>query len=137
MVSAQALERIRTEFIESGRDTRYRLSAYGFVLSGLEFYLMKIGEKRHVSGQEFARGLVEFAAKQFGPLTADVLAYWGVTTTNDFGYIVYNLIDIDLMVRQEGDSLADVFDVLDIGEYCRREDPFVIDKDYIRSLKGA
>lgn len=137
MAPDQALERIRQEIILSGRDTRYRIEAYAFVLNGLEFYLTKIGEKRHVSGQEFARGLVDFAVKQFGPLAHKVLAGWGIQSTNDLGYVVYNLIDINMMSKQEGDSLEDFFDVLDIKKYCEAQDPFVIDGQYIRSIRGA
>ena len=137
MAPDQALERIRREIILTGRDTRYRIEAYAFVLNGLEFFLTKIGEKRHVSGQEFARALVDFAVKQFGPLAHRVLADWGVHATSDFGYIVYNLIDISMMSKQEGDSLEDFFDVVDIKEYCEAQDPFVIDGQYIRSIRGA
>ena len=137
MATSRALDRIRTEIIESGRDTRYDLAAYNFVLKGLEFYLVKIGEKRHVSGKEFSHGLVEFAIKQFGPFAATVLERWGVRTSNDFGYIVYNLIDISLMCKQEGDRLEDFFDVLNIQECCDKECRFEIDKEYIRSIRGA
>jgi uncharacterized repeat protein (TIGR04138 family) len=133
----QALERIRAELIDSGRDTRYALGGYNFVLHGLEFYLMKIGEKRHVSGQEFSRGLAEFAAKQFGPLAGDVLRHWGIRGTDDFGNIVYNLIDVGLMVKQEGDSVADFHSVFDLGEYFRECDPFQIDREHIREIRGA
>ena len=137
MTSHQALERIRAELIDNGRDTRYALGGYAFVLNGLEFYLMKIGEKRHVSGQEFSRGLAEFAAKQFGPLAGDVLGHWGIRSTDDFGYIVYNLIDVGFMVKQEGDSVSDLYNVFDLEEYFRQYDPFHIDRAYIREIRGA
>jgi uncharacterized repeat protein (TIGR04138 family) len=137
MPTNQALEKIRTEIIDSGRDTRYDLNAYHFVLKGLEFYLAKLGERRHVSGQEFSRGLVEFATKQFGPFAATVLERWGIRTSDDFGYIVYNLIDIKQMCKQEGDRLEDFFGVLNIRECCEKEDFFEIDKEYIRSVRNA
>ena len=75
MASTQNLEKIRLEIIEQGRDLRYKIGAYDFVLNGLEFYLAKIGEKRHVTGQELAIGLMSFAQKQFGPLAQEVLEY--------------------------------------------------------------
>lgn len=137
MAPPQVLDKIRRELIESGRDTRYHLGGYLFVLNGLEFYLMKIGEKRHVTGQEFARGLVEFASSQFGPLAPQVLAYWGIHTTDDLGYIVYNLIDINLMSKQDSDQLGDFFDVVDIRRFCEEQDYFTIDREYIKSIRGA
>ena len=137
MAAPQVVDKIRRELIDSGRDTRYRLGGYLFVLNGLEFFLMKLGEKRHVTGQEFARGLVEFAVKQFGPLAPQVLSHWGIRKTDDFGYIVYDLIDIDLMSRQESDQLGDFFDVVDIEEYCREQEYFTIDREFVRSVRGA
>ena len=137
MTTPQALESVRTLIIESGRDTRYRLGAYLFALSGLEYYIAKIGEKRHVSGRELAGGLAEFAVKQFGPLALNVLNSWGVSTTDDFGYIVYNLIDIGQMTRQSGDRLEEFFGVLDLNEYCGSHDPFTIDREHIGALRGV
>jgi uncharacterized repeat protein (TIGR04138 family) len=137
MATTQVLDTVRAVIIDTGRDTRYKLGAYNFVLNGLEFYLAKIGEKRHVSGQELSKGLMEFADKQFGLLTQQVLNSWGIKTTNDFGYIVYNLIDISLMCKQKGDALEDFFDVIDIGEYCKSREHFQIDSEYIRTIRGA
>jgi uncharacterized repeat protein (TIGR04138 family) len=137
MAGPQALERVQAEILDCGRDTRYRLGAYAFVLNGLEFYLTKIGEKRHVSGQELARGLIEFGLGQFGPLSARVLGWWGVRSTDDFGYIVYNLIEIGMMSKQPSDELGDFFGVADIAGSSAAHDPFVIDREFIRGVRGA
>ncbi len=136
-MTPQALDKIREEIILSGRDTRYKLEAYGYVLRGLNFYHTKSGEKRHFTGQELAKGLIEFAHKQFGLLTHAVLQNWGIQTTDDLGYIVYNLIDIHLIRKQESDSLEDFFNVFDIKEYLDKQDCCEIDTAYIKSIKGA
>jgi len=133
----QALEKIREALIENGRDTRYTLGAYAFVMNGLEFFLAKLGEKRHVSGQELSAGLAEFAKKQFGPLALEVLNSYGIHATDDWGNIVYNLIDTGLMCRQDNDSLDDFRQVFDLKEYFGAYDPYQIDKEFIRSVKGA
>lgn len=137
MTSPQVLERIHREIILAGRDTRYRIEAYHFLLNGLEFYITKVGERRHVSGQELSKGLAEFAVKQFGPLTWTVLETWGVTCTADFGYLVYNLIDVGLMSRQPGDTLEDFVDVFDLKEWVIAQDSFQIDPEFIKSITGA
>jgi uncharacterized repeat protein (TIGR04138 family) len=137
MATPQVLDNVRTQLIESGRDSRYALGAYNFLFNGMEFYLTRIGEKRHVTGQELSRGLMEFACKQFGALALDVLQSWGIHSTDDFGYIVYNLIDIGQMSKQPADRLEDFFNVFDLGEYCRGQEIFQIDPDYIRSVRGA
>jgi uncharacterized repeat protein (TIGR04138 family) len=137
MTSNQIHERIRREIIESGHDTRYKLEAYLFVLSGLEFFLTQVGEKRHVTGQELSRGLLMFAHKQFGPLASKVFKTWGITRTNDLGNIVYNLIGIQVMSKQPEDRLEDFFDVCDIDEFFAGQQDFEVDKNYIKSVKGA
>ncbi len=137
MVNAKILETIRKEIIERGRDSRYTLQAYNFILNGLDFYRTKAGERRHFSGQELSRGLLEFAQAQFGPLAEKTLASWGVRSTNDFGYIVYNLIDIKLIRKQESDTLQDFFDVIVFSDFFDPDSCYHIDRELIKSIKGA
>jgi len=133
----QILKKIDTELIHSKRDTRYMPGAYIFVLNGLGFYLSKLGEKRHVTGQELSRGLLEFAHTQFGPLSRQVLFRWGVSKTDDFGNIVYNLISIGVMGKQPDDRLEDFFNVTGFDDFFNSHDTFEIDPDFIKRIDGA
>lgn len=137
MTTSQTLNKIRNEIILSGRETRYKLGAYSFVLQGLNFFHTKTGEKRHFSGNQLVFGLMEFAQRQFGPLAQAVLNDWGIHTTNDLGYIVYNLIDVNLIRKQESDSLEDFFDVVDFKKYFNKYEKYSINKSFIKSIKGA
>jgi uncharacterized repeat protein (TIGR04138 family) len=137
MATNQVLDHIRHEIIESGYDTRYKIGAYDFVLNGLEFYLAGLGEKRHVSGQEFSLGLLQFAQKQFGLLALSVLKSWGVTKTDDFGHLVYNMIGIGLMSRQPNDAIEDFFDVIELKDFFDSQEFFEIDTKFIKKIKGA
>ncbi len=137
MAASQVLERIRKEIIGSGADTRYPVSAYEFVLSGLDFYLTNIGEKRHVSGQEFSVGLLNFAHKQFGLLAKEVLDFYGIKATNDFGNIVYNLIELGIMSRTTDDRIEDFNDVVEIKEFFKDKECLKIDPEFIKRIKGA
>lgn len=137
MASTQTLDRIRLELIDSGKDTRYKIGAYEFVLNGLDFYLTQLGEKRHVNGSELSMALLNFAFKQYGLLSHDVLSYWGIKKTNDFGYIVFNMISIGLMSKQSEDRIEDFFDVTDITKFFKDKEYFQIDKNFIKSTKGA
>jgi uncharacterized repeat protein (TIGR04138 family) len=132
MPSVEFAEKIRKEVIESGLDDRYRVGAYEFVLNGLNFYISKIGEKRHVSGSELSRGLLMFAHKQYGPMAQSVFNHWGLKSTDDMGNIVYNMIRIGLMNKQPGDSPDDFNDVEDVPEYFRAAEYFEIDKAFIK-----
>jgi uncharacterized repeat protein (TIGR04138 family) len=139
MPSFETSERIRKEIIESGVDDRYKIGAYEFVLNGLHFYVSKIGEHRHVSGQELSKGLLMFARKQYGPMAKSVFDFWGLSTTDDIGYVVYNMIRIGLMNKKPWDSLDDFLDVEDIPSYFESAKPeyFEIDRDFIKKVKNA
>lgn len=137
MATAQIIERIRKELIESGRDTRYRLGGYEFILNGMDFYLTSIGEKRHVTGQELTKGLLLFAQKQFGPLAQTVLNYWGITKTKDLGNIVYNMIDIGIMSKQPDDMIEHFNEIIDINHFFRSQNYFMVDKETVKKIKGA
>jgi uncharacterized repeat protein (TIGR04138 family) len=137
MASDQLFRKINREIIESGRDTRYAIEAYLFVLNGLEFHLTRLGEKRHVTGQELSHSLLDFAHTQFGPLTQSVLSRWGITATDDLGLIVYNLISIGVMSRQPEDKLEDFFNVTDFDQFFKTRENYQIDGNFIKSVDGA
>lgn len=133
----QIPHKIKHEIIDSGRDIRYTTEAYLFVLSGLEFYLTRLGEKKHVTGQELSLGLLDFAHKQFGPLSRSVFSHWGINATDDLGYIVYNLIAIGVMSKQPEDKLDDFFRVTDIDQFFKSREYYEIDKNFIKRINGA
>lgn len=137
MAQNEVLEKIRREIIDSGRDRRYTIGAYLFVLNGLEFFLTQLGEKRHVTGQELSMGLLSFAHKQFGPLARSVFKYWGINATDDLGHVVYNLISIKIMSKQPEDRLEDFFNVTSIDRYFEEQDNFEVDRNFIKRVDGA
>ena len=61
-------------------------------------------------------GIAEYARGQFGPIARSVFDHWGIHATVDFGHIVYNLIDAELMNKTEEDSLDDFRDVYDFEQ---------------------
>jgi uncharacterized repeat protein (TIGR04138 family) len=130
-------DQIKKEIIESGSDTRYRLEAYGFVLMGMEFFISKMEERRHVTGQELSAGLADYASHRYGQFARHVLGRWGIAATDDFGHIVYNLIGIGIMSKQPSDKEEDFFNVFNLGEYLDKKDCFIIDPEFIRSIPGA
>ena len=97
-------------------DSRYSKEAYIFMFGALEYTLEQIGERRHVTGQELLRGISDYGWQQYGPMTKLVLRHWGVRTTEDFGNIVFSLVDAGLMGKTEEDSIDDFKDVYDFDE---------------------
>lgn len=109
----QAFEQIRE------RDGRYQERGYLFVLAALEFAQGRLTARRHLSGGELAWACRDFALEQFGLLAPSVLEYWGITSTEDLGRIVFMLIDVGLLARQDSDRLEDFERVYGFDEVFR------------------
>lgn len=98
-----------------GRDNKYKPDAYEFVLQGLSFTQDKLKRQTHVSGKELAFGLRDYAIEQYGALAQRVLLHWGISRTQDFGQIVYNMIEKKLLSKNDEDYLADFNSVYDFN----------------------
>jgi len=104
------------------QDRRFSRNAYYFVLDALDYTMTHFGrdqltgEDRHVGGRELLVGIKEYAAEQFGPMAAMVFERWGVRDASDFGEIVFNLIDVELLSRRPCDSRLDFVDGIDFRE---------------------
>lgn len=98
----------------------YPAEAYHFVQSGLTYTVQHIhGDKalptqnRHVSGQQLCEGLRDYALSQWGLLARTVLARWNITSTYDFGRIVFAMVENDLMQKTDDDDIEDFRNVFD------------------------
>jgi len=101
----------------------YPVEAYEFVQQGLAFTVQRIhGEQksqrnmqisRHVTGQQLCQGLRDFALAQWGLLARSVLRRWNITSTFDFGRIVFAFIEAGRMQKTDGDNIEDFKEVFD------------------------
>ena len=103
------------------KDLRFSIDAYHFVQEGLNHTLksLKRGGQhahRHVSGQELLSGLREFALKEYGPMSKAVLNEWGIKTTDDFGQIVFNLVNASVLGKNDTDSPSDFKNVFSFDD---------------------
>ncbi len=98
------------------RDGKYNERAYVFVLAALEFAQTRLPARRHLSGVELAWACRDFALEQFGMLASAVMTHWGIHSTDDFGQIVFRLIDVGLLARQPDDRLEDFEHVYEFAE---------------------
>jgi len=89
------------------KDKRYDPESYSFVMSALTHTSKKLKRKGHVSGQELLDGIKDYALEQFGPMARIVFEHWGIKTTNDFGEIVFNMINAGILGKKEQDSKLD------------------------------
>ena len=100
----------------------YKFEAYSFVMAGLHHTVSKLSKPRHITGHELLEGIREYALEQFGPMARTVLHYWGIHQTQDFGHIVFALVEAGILRKQAEDKLEDFKDVYDFKE--------VFDKGY-------
>jgi uncharacterized repeat protein (TIGR04138 family) len=110
------------------KDPRYQREAYLFVREALDYTQKNIGKDnrgriRHVTGQELLAGIRDFALAQFGPMALMLLEEWGVRQCRDFGDIVFNMVEADLLAKTEKDSRADFENGYDFYEAFRK--PFL------------
>lgn len=87
------------------RDPRYKEDAYSFVMEALSYTQKKNKSTKHVSGEEILNGMKELLIKKFGPMTLTVLEYWGINSTEDFGNIVFNLVENNVLSKTENDNI--------------------------------
>lgn len=86
-------------------DTRYREDAYAFVMEALSYTQKKFKCDHHVTGEELLIGMKELLMNKFGPMSLTVLQYWGIHSTEDFGNIVFKLVDNKVLSKTDNDSL--------------------------------
>lgn len=107
-------------------DSRYAYEAYEFVCDAVTFSQERLGRipddedepdtDYHVSGEELVRGACELAVEDFGMMAAVVFKQWGIRTTDDFGQIVFNLIQSDRLSKSDRDDLEDFHDLFDLDK---------------------
>ena len=109
---------------------RYHPHAYQFVFQALQHSQRRLGrpaatgpddEDAHITGPELLQGLRELALEEFGLLTTMVFRHWGVCGTEDFGRIVFEMVERGDMRKTDRDQLSDFCEVYDFEQVFDRE----------------
>lgn len=87
------------------KDIRYKEDAYLFVMEALSHTQKKLKRSKHVTGSELLEGIRELLLNKFGPMTLSVLRHWGIRSTEDFGHIVFNLVENKVLSKTEEDNI--------------------------------
>lgn len=106
-------------------DTRFHPDAYLFVREALDFTCKNLkkpqrGAQRHVSASELLEGIRQYAMREYGPMAMTVLEYWGIRKCIDFGCIVFNLVNKNILRKTESDSISDFESGYDFETAFRR-----------------
>lgn len=110
------------------RDDRFHREAYRFVQEGLEYTVQRRGRRGHVSGKELLEGLRDMARERFGLMARTVLNQWGVKSTHDFGEIVFNLVEEQIMSKQDSDNREDFDNIYDFEEVFDHQTQIELDE---------
>jgi uncharacterized repeat protein (TIGR04138 family) len=110
------------------RDPRYAYEAYEFVFAALAYTQRALGralreskgneesKAHHVSGRELLQGICDFAQREYGLMARLVFRFWGINRTDDFGEIVFTLVEAHLMSTTPDDNRGDFHDVFDLDK---------------------
>ncbi len=124
----------------TAKTQKYHPQAYRFIFPALKYsqdlFRRPLGSdlnfteaEAHISGQELVHGIRLYAQEQFGMLARLVFNSWGIYTTEDFGKIVFELIESGEMKKTEDDALGDFCNIYDFEE--------VFDEQYIVDVSRA
>ncbi len=105
------------------KDKRYDINAYIFVRRALDYTVTSLEIKGHVTGQELVEGIRRYTLEKYGPMAKFLLNAWGVHSCEDFGNIVFNLVNAKLLGKTDEDSIADFRNGYDFEEAF--EKPFL------------
>jgi len=112
------------------QDPRYPVEAYLFVQEALEHTQRALGrnkiDQKHVGGKELLEGIRLFALKTFGPMVPTMLEEWGIHSCEDFGEIVFNMIEHKVASKTDSDTRDDFKGGYNFEDVFRK--PFVPSK---------
>ena len=118
---------IQFDWTSIANGTPYAPAAFAFVQEGLG-YTTELFEHsnqsnsgldeldRHVSGQQLCMGLRDYAIERYGLLAPIVLRQWSVFRTEDFGALVFHMVELELLRTSTQDSEEDFRSVFQFDE---------------------
>jgi uncharacterized repeat protein (TIGR04138 family) len=113
------------------RDPRFAYEAYEFLFHALHHSQKMLGREppetteggtssadsgHHISGVELLQGVRDLALREFGLMARTVFRQWGIRRTDDFGEMVFNLVEAGLMSKTDEDTRADFHAVFDLDQ---------------------
>ena len=104
----EAVDEIRS------RDGRYRREAYGFLMAALGATVQALTPERrgnsvtrHLSGQELLQGVIRLARQEFGRFAPVVFSEWGISSGEDIGCMVFQLVESKQLSARREDTIED------------------------------
>jgi uncharacterized repeat protein (TIGR04138 family) len=124
----------KTQQYKTPTRSKYHRSVEPFVFDALRLAQVRLGRRHseesgdaptHISGPELLHSIRELALDRYGLLARTVFHCWSIHSTDDFGRVVFDLIERGEMSKTDQDQLSDFFDVYDFKNAL--EDQYEID----------
>lgn len=107
------------------KDGRYAWEAYEYALEALGHAQRMFGKEapesaegagpeHHVTGRELLEGVCDLGRREFGLMAPVVFERWGIRRTDDFGEIIFALIDAGVLYKTDTDRREDFHAVFDL-----------------------
>jgi len=111
----QAIAKLREQ------DSKYAPAAYHFIRRALDHSLRKLKREdadrpAHVTGKELLEGFRDLALAEFGPLAKTVLEEWGIAKCAEVGEIVFQLVSMGVLGKNESDKIDDFEELWSFAE---------------------
>ena len=111
----QAISKLR------GENPKYAPAAYHFIRRALDHSLRKLKREEmdrpaHVSGKELLEGFRDLALEEYGPLARTVLEDWGITQCSEVGEVVFQLVRMGVLGKNDNDVIEDFKEIWTFAE---------------------
>ena len=108
----------------------FPVDAYLLVFDALNKCLLEHKKTRlePIGARELSQAMVDILRDGFGPFASHLLQKWGIHSTNDFGRIVYELVNAGLLALNEGDTIEDFNDLFPLMDSLN--EPFTAEPPY-------
>jgi uncharacterized repeat protein (TIGR04138 family) len=118
-MNEQSFDEAIYRIVRNGSNKHLNPLAFYFLRDALDAATLKYKkdcENRHFTGKELSEAIAEYALESFGHLAYHTLSRWGITKTEDFGLIVYTLINEGVFGKSAEDKQSDFDHVFDLKE---------------------
>lgn len=111
----QAIAKLRTE------NPKFASAAYHFIRRALDHSLRNLkrdvaDRPAHVSGKELLEGFRDLALEEYGPLAKTVLEDWGITNCSEVGEVVFQLVRMGVLGKNDNDVIEDFAELWSFAE---------------------
>jgi uncharacterized repeat protein (TIGR04138 family) len=118
---------MKTPIVERRNQPRLQFDPHAYVfvqealktaqeLVGRQISSERLDDSHHISPSELLEGVRVLGLRRYGLLAPDVFRHWGLNTTDDFGRVVFEMIDGGQLRKSERDQFSDFHNVFVIDE---------------------